>query len=103
ERVETILAARGGDDAVTAVDERSCDGGAEPCGRPGDEHDHCCSMVGEKEGHKPTSNAALRQGRFAHPDGAQAPWGGAVADTDRCRSRLPIQGRSHTLTRSIPA
>ncbi|CAG9212308.1 hypothetical protein PSAB6_30253 [Paraburkholderia sabiae] len=48
ERLQTILAARGGDDAMAAFDESPGDSGAEPCGRAGDEHDHCCSLVGEE-------------------------------------------------------
>ncbi|CAJ4224870.1 Uncharacterised protein [Burkholderia pseudomallei] len=42
ERVEALLAAGGGDDAVAALDESTGDGGAETCRRTGDEHDHCC-------------------------------------------------------------
>ena len=49
EFVEAVFAAGRGDDAMAALDEGTSDGGAESCGRTGDEHDHYSSLVGRRQ------------------------------------------------------
>ncbi|CAM2343937.1 hypothetical protein BVIET440_90228 [Burkholderia vietnamiensis] len=102
ERIEPILAARGGDDAVAALDEGTGDGCAEAGGRACDEHDHCCCSWSMTKwpivSRKPTEIAAPRQGAEARGPGARNP---ALIDSAG-EARLPIHDASNKLTRSSP-
>jgi hypothetical protein len=49
ERLQAVLAARGGDDPMAAFNKGASDGGAESRGRSGDEHNHCSSLVGKRQ------------------------------------------------------